>query len=541
MMRRSKRLGNFELCGREMRMTTAVALMVGAIVGFGGAALAGPPSGGSLGLALPWAAKTDGTIIQGCHSWGGRNGNGLCSSFDVLPYKGRVLAPMSGVVHRDGSCSPAEVRVEITAGLGKGWSVSFYHLSGIPKTLRNGTRVTRGEFIGNIGTSTPCGGYVTGAHTHMTLWKPGGRPGAGGEGSWVGVDFGGYAISNPDRRPGVAKTCFRDLLHGGTNCTTHTDCCGVKLHNYGVVGNGQPVQPFGHFDSLTAPSPGEARASGWAADPNALKSPIKVRIDADGKTVATVVADRSRPDVARVYPAYGRYHGFSAMLSLVAGRHNVCVDAVNVGPGSNKKLGCKTVTVASAPAPAPAPEPGAVHQVVIDFSKGLWSLDGHRYTVEGFGASGFGIASFDVDPKVFLGPPTGCAEFGQGAGSADPYAANPHIAQVDWNGTNDVWGIDMGVIGGSAGCDTTTGKIGEVNVGGFGESYVVVNTSLGSFKVDAPVTSLPSAIKSAMTYHPDSSGGYYDTCLIPTTGNPQDFTIEIYNDRLRNIRFDPGC
>ena len=105
--------------------------------------------------------------------------------------------------------------------------------------------------------------------------------------------------------------------------------------------------PAGHFDSLTSPSPGKVQTAGWAADPNAPKSPIKVRFYTDGKAVATVLASRGRPDVARVYPAYGPNHGFVTTLSLAAGRHSVCVYALNVGSGSDHKLGCKTVAVAS--------------------------------------------------------------------------------------------------------------------------------------------------------------------------------------------------
>src|SRR4051794_1442031 len=82
------------------------------------------PGSGTLQLTLPWATGADGTVFQGCHSWAGANGNGACSSFDVLPSGGRVLSPMDGVVRRDGSCAPAEVRIQETSG----WSISFYHL-----------------------------------------------------------------------------------------------------------------------------------------------------------------------------------------------------------------------------------------------------------------------------------------------------------------------------------------------------------------------------------------------------------------------------
>ena len=71
----------------------------------------------------------------------------------------------------------------------------------------------------------------------------------------------------------------------------------------------------------------------------------------DGTTGGTrVTANRPRPDVAAAVPGAGQTQGFELGLRLPgAGRHQVCVYAINVGRGSgNPVLGCRTVDVPGA-------------------------------------------------------------------------------------------------------------------------------------------------------------------------------------------------
>ena len=67
----------------------------------------------------------------------------------------------------------------------------------------------------------------------------------------------------------------------------------------------------------------------------------------DGQVVARIRAGRPRPDVARVHPDYGRRHGYVIWADADPGRHEVCMEAIDVGKhrGPPVNLGCKTVNL----------------------------------------------------------------------------------------------------------------------------------------------------------------------------------------------------
>ncbi|MEZ5322052.1 MAG: peptidoglycan recognition protein [Microthrixaceae bacterium] len=100
--------------------------------------------------------------------------------------------------------------------------------------------------------------------------------------------------------------------------------------------------PIGSFDSTFA----WARlgsVTGWAIDPD-TSAPIAVHVSVNGRRVVTgAVAAESRPDVAAVNPGAGDAHGFKVWFALDAGPNRVCVDAVNVGAGTDTSLGCRDV------------------------------------------------------------------------------------------------------------------------------------------------------------------------------------------------------
>ncbi len=103
--------------------------------------------------------------------------------------------------------------------------------------------------------------------------------------------------------------------------------------------------PFGVVDVVTA-SPGRVDISGWAIDPDTA-SPIQVHVYESGKGLALVAAG-SRPDVGAAFPGYGDTHGFSGSLAVEPGLRSVCAYAINgSGSGSNRLLGCRSVTVPS--------------------------------------------------------------------------------------------------------------------------------------------------------------------------------------------------
>lgn len=104
-------------------------------------------------------------------------------------------------------------------------------------------------------------------------------------------------------------------------------------------------RPRGSFDRALVRD-GRIRVSGWAIDPNRIgRSPVQLRVD--GQIVARIKAGRPRPDVALVHPDYGRRHGFVIWADAGPGPHEVCVEAIDVGPRRRAPvdLGCRTVTV----------------------------------------------------------------------------------------------------------------------------------------------------------------------------------------------------
>jgi len=96
------------------------------------------------------------------------------------------------------------------------------------------------------------------------------------------------------------------------------------------------------------------RVSGWALDPDAPGG-SRVVVSVDGAAVRTVTADRPRPDVALLYPAFPERRGYDAIVPAPPGARRVCALAVNEGRGADVQLGCLVVAVPERPAPPAAP------------------------------------------------------------------------------------------------------------------------------------------------------------------------------------------
>ena len=80
------------------------------------------------------------------------------------------------------------------------------------------------------------------------------------------------------------------------------------------------------------------RLSGWASDADTT-SPVSVRLEVAASGVSTTVtASEVRPDRSTAI-------GFDTVLPLAPGTHEVCVTALNVGPGVDAALGCTSGTV----------------------------------------------------------------------------------------------------------------------------------------------------------------------------------------------------
>jgi len=144
---------------------------------------------------------------------------------------------------------------------------------------------------------------------------------------------------------------YRTTL-GVTGSGPHTVCAvGVNVGPNGTVDPTLgcatvrgPADPFGSVDAVTPAGSGAIAVRGWAIDPDTT-APISVRIVVDGVVRDVVPAWLARDDLALVYPSFGPRHGFEDVLAVGAGQHQVCVTALDVGPGADGALGCDTVVV----------------------------------------------------------------------------------------------------------------------------------------------------------------------------------------------------
>lgn len=106
--------------------------------------------------------------------------------------------------------------------------------------------------------------------------------------------------------------------------------------------------PFGKLDRAVvtrdeAGKPTKVQLVGWTIDADTT-APLRLGILVDGRPVTIALADRSRPDVAAVYPHYGPVHGFDVTVDLPPTAAVVCVNAAGVGPGAaSATIGCSIV------------------------------------------------------------------------------------------------------------------------------------------------------------------------------------------------------
>jgi SpoIID/LytB domain protein len=104
-----------------------------------------------------------------------------------------------------------------------------------------------------------------------------------------------------------------------------------------------PTLPTGSID-IAAPVFGGIRVAGWALDPNRA-GPIPVHVYVNGEIKRGFDADKTRADVAAVFPGYGSPHGYDEVIPVDRSNNTVCIYAINAGPGENQLLGCRAVTV----------------------------------------------------------------------------------------------------------------------------------------------------------------------------------------------------
>jgi hypothetical protein len=132
---------------------------------------------------------------------------------------------------------------------------------------------------------------------------------------------------------------------------TGDSCSAYGNRNFWVFYNnwfGSPVgniTPVGTVDSVKA-TVGNINIQGWAYDPETSSAPIEIHVYVNNEgTAAKTTVNRS--DVNNVYRITGD-HGFNINIPLNSGGNkNVCIYAINTGPGAHNLMKCVDVTLPS--------------------------------------------------------------------------------------------------------------------------------------------------------------------------------------------------
>jgi hypothetical protein len=132
--------------------------------------------------------------------------------------------------------------------------------------------------------------------------------------------------------------------------------------------------PFGDFGFTTAVDPPRIGLSGWIIDPDSTE-PTVVHVYVDGVFAAQLWGDRSRPDVAAVYPEWGPLRGYSQDIPTTPGVHQVCIYGINIPAGAHALLGCKEVVVGTVNRTPPAGNLDAVQPGGASVLVSGWALD----------------------------------------------------------------------------------------------------------------------------------------------------------------------
>jgi hypothetical protein len=157
-------------------------------------------------------------------------------------------------------------------------------------------------------------------------------------GAWVGHRIHQYNGGHDETYGGVTINIDNNYVEGAT----------------AGGGTSSGDNPRGSFDIASSPAPGQVQISGWAFDPNAPTTPVSIaaylggKIDEGGASGYELgpIATQERSDLLALFPRAGASHGFDSSFPVVgSGKQRLCVYALNIGPGTDKLLGCRTVGV----------------------------------------------------------------------------------------------------------------------------------------------------------------------------------------------------
>lgn len=187
--------------------------------------------------------------------------------------------------------------------------------------------------------------------------------------------------------------------------------------------------PIGNFESLSLVN-GLASLRGWTNDPDQPMSSLTVHVYVNGAWGGAFTADDTRDDVAAAFLDYGAKHGFQLSLPVPGGTSQICAYAINVGPGYNASLGCRSITTPSGPPighleavtalngqaslvgwalDPDAPTPIAVHVYVNGAWGGAFTADGSRPDVGTVYPASGATHGFQMSIPISPGPKQVCA------------------------------------------------------------------------------------------------------------------------------------
>jgi hypothetical protein len=191
-------------------------------------------------------------------------------------------------------------------------------------------RVAGWAFDPDSSGSIPVAIYINGSGTQVIANNN--RPDVGA--AWPSVgSLHGFDVTLPMVGQGPQQVCVygSNIAAPGANklfaCQTFPGLTGSAV---GVV------------DGMSA-ADGQLTVSGWAYDPDTADSTkVAVYVDSSGYMFT---ADGDRADFAAAYPLYGSKHGYSQVVPIAPGTHDVCVYAIDIaGQGANQLISCRTVT-----------------------------------------------------------------------------------------------------------------------------------------------------------------------------------------------------
>ncbi len=146
-------------------------------------------------------------------------------------------------------------------------------------------------------------------------------------------DGHGFSVTATGIGPGQHRACIYAINVGGGGTTE-------QCANFAAV-SGSPAL---YLDEVSAQGSGQLTLRGWAIDPDDMGA-ARVHVYVDDVLAVKFDADAVKESLAAAFAPFGSAHAFTTVLeSLQPGSREVCVYALNVGPGGTTAE-CRTVTV----------------------------------------------------------------------------------------------------------------------------------------------------------------------------------------------------